>query len=456
MSKKRREPRGIKAYNEMLGIDPRYAVTKFCLRDGYHVAYLHLVEHDRTCPHCGGKGWVKGRYRRKVWHTPVRCVPLMLLIEQVRFTCTACNKTWSEKQPILGEASIHMSKDVEDACLIDLMDKMSLRAVSAKEGPSACMVARVLDAAMVDNAYLPRVLCIDEFKANTDRGRMSVAISDGDAGVLIEVLPELSSRCLAEFFSRFTEAERRGVRYFCCDMASTFIAAQARWFPEAKLCIDRFHVVHLITHAFSCVRRRIQQDEELPADIRHQMKGARLSFLKRRSELEQADIDYATKLANRRLAIASALDLTEDDIYGLEMLRPREPRCTLVDRLCEASWDLHHAYELLQLFYEWSDMAWCAEKRDSLSKWISLALRSGIPEMKRAARTLQRLREGILNGYRYDKTNATAEGLNNSIKAMKRMSYGFSSFARMRRRCLLALGFYRICARNLKLKEVEE
>ncbi len=186
------------------------------------------------------------------------------------------------------------------------------------------------------------------------------------------------------------------------------------------------------------------------------MRGARLSFLKRRAERDQADIDYATELANRRLVIATTLDLAEDDIYGLEMLRPREPRRSLVDRLCEASRDLGHAYELLQQFYAWSDMAWCAEKRDALSKWISLAPRSGIPEMKRGARTLQRHREGIPNGYRYDKTNATAEGLNNSIKVMKRISYGFSSFARMRRRCLLAPGFYRICARNLKLKEVEE
>lgn len=69
---------------------------------------------------------------------------------------------------------------------------------------------------------------------------------------------------------------------------------------------------------------------------------------------------------------------------------------------------------------------------------------------------LQRLREGILNRCRYNKTNAAAEDINNSIKVMKHMSYGFSSsFARMKRCCLFAFSFYRICVRNLKLKEVE-
>ncbi|MBS6975987.1 MAG: transposase [Eggerthellaceae bacterium] len=42
-----------------------------------------------------------------------------------------------------------------------------------------------------------------------------------------------------------------------------------------------------------------------------------------------------------------------------------------------------------------------------------------------AAKTLKRNREGVLNGYKLNKTNATAGGgLNSPIKAMKRMSHG--------------------------------
>lgn len=35
------------------------------------------------------------------------------------------------------------------------------------------------------------------------------------------------------------------------------------------------------------------------------------------------------------------------------------------------------------------------------------------------------------------------------------MSYGFRSFKRMRRRCLLSLGYYRIIKRGIKLNGVK-
>ena len=73
----------------------------------------------------------------------------------------------------------------------------------------------------------------------------------------------------------------------------------------------------------------------------------------------------------------------------------------------------------------------------------------------RAAKTLKRNREGVLNGYKFNKTNATAEGLNNSIKVMKRTSYGFRTFERIHRRCLLALGYMHIIKRGMKLNGVK-
>ena len=53
--------------------------------------------------------------------------------------------------------------------------------------------------------------------------------------------------------------------------------------------------------------------------------------------------------------------------------------------MLEADPDLN-AHELMHLFRGWSDMPWCADKRDSLANWISLAQRIGVFEMKRQPR----------------------------------------------------------------------
>ncbi|WP_172137181.1 ISL3 family transposase, partial [Adlercreutzia sp. ZJ473] len=364
---------------------------------------------ERTCPRCGAHAHVKGRRWRKVWHVPAHRVPLMLMIEVTRMICPKCGKTWNESHEMIGTASIHMSVDVQDLILFDLMDKKSVKATSEKNGPSAYMASKVLDRAILDVRYLPSTLCIDEFKANTDEGKMAVAIADGGSGFLVEILPQLTSKCIGRFFGGFDARERRSVRFWCCDMSPMFIRAYKRWCPGAALCIDRFHVVKLVTDAFSDVRRRVQRDESLPEALRKEIRKAWKLFLMRPEELERIDLEYAEQLAVNRATLTPALDLTEEEIAELSFLKPREARVAKAGRLLEADPDLKCAYELMHLFRDWSDMGWCAEKRDSLAKWTSLAARSGIPEMRRAAKTLRRNREGVLDGYKRALTNAAAE-----------------------------------------------
>lgn len=171
--------------------------------------------------------------------------------------------------------------------------------------------------------------------------------------------------------------------------------------------------------------------------------------------MERIDFEYAEKLVVQRATLLSAFDLTEEELADMAHLKPREARVGKVRRLLDADPDLKASWHLMHLFRDWSDMPWCAEKRDGLARWISLAQRSGVPEMKRAAKTLKRNREGVFNGYKHNKTNAAAEGLDNSIKVMKRTSYGFKTFSRMRRRCLFSLGYMKIIKRGMKINGVK-
>lgn len=247
--------------NEVLGVSRDYKVVKFGRQGDCDAAYLRRDVRERTCCICGGHAHIEGRRWRKVWHTPARN---LLMVVVARMQCAKCKKSWNERHEMVGTASIHMSVDVQDAILVDLMDKKSVKATSEKNDPTPHMVNCVLDQAVLDASYLPETLCIDEFKANTDEGEMAISVADGATGYLVETLPRLTGKCLNSFFGGFSAKVRSHVRFYCCDMSPMFIRAKKEWFPTAILCIDRFHVVKLINEAFNDVRKRVQKDEGLP------------------------------------------------------------------------------------------------------------------------------------------------------------------------------------------------
>jgi len=58
-------------------------------------------------------------------------------------------------------------------------------------------------------------------------------------------------------------------------------------------------------------------------------------------------------------------------------------------------------------------------------QWYHRAMRSRIPALKKFARNLKPLIDGILAHCRYPLGTNLIEGINNKIKVIKRMAYGF-------------------------------
>lgn len=65
----------------------------------------------------------------------------------------------------------------------------------------------------------------------------------------------------------------------------------------------------------------------------------------------------------------------------------------------------------------------CAER--FLDSWISRAISSGIQPLIAFAITLDKHRNGLISHCRYNIDTAKLEGMNNKIKVIKRMAYGF-------------------------------
>ena len=100
-----------------------------------------------------------------------------------------------------------------------------------------------------------------------------------------------------------------------------------------------------------------------------------------------------------------------------------------VEMLIDRSKDLGDAYRLRETFSNVFLMGSAEMAGKFIDVWCEHALRTGIPEMARAAESVQRHREGILNWYGHRITNAVLEGVNSTIQQMKHEARGFGNDA---------------------------
>lgn len=111
-----------------------------------------------------------------------------------------------------------------------------------------------------------------------------------------------------------------------------------------------------------------------------------------------------------------------------------------LDCILELYPDICEMYDRLQEFLLIIDMDSYALQRVNLTDWLHRALPSEVLEIQSAANTLQHWRGYIQNTWKSGYTNGVAEGLNNKIKILKRISYGLRSFENLRKRLLLVCG----------------
>lgn len=76
--------------------------------------------------------------------------------------------------------------------------------------------------------------------------------------------------------------------------------------------------------------------------------------------------------------------------------------------------------------------------RARLRVWSYRVKQAGCQELNELAATIRRWRPWILNFFRDRVPNGVTEGINNTIKLLKRMTYGLPNFAHLRARILMA------------------
>ena len=383
------------------------------------------VETDLERPHCrscGGRVWVKDRpvvelvdlpcfgrrtrlvWRKHRWRCPERSCPVGSWTEEVpaiaaaRLAMTDRAGRWSTEQTgrhgrTIEDVAADLGADwhtVNDAVvaygtpLIDDPDRFS----------AVCALG------------LDEVLFARQGKWRTQA--WSTSIVDVGAGQLLDVIEGRTAAGACDWLAEQPEQWRDAILWAVLDLSGPWRLAFDTMLPDAAQVADPFHLVKLANQRLDEVRRRVQNDT-----LGH--RGRKDDPLYRcRRLLTKAD----ERLNDR--GRAKLLGLLEAGDPGGEV---------------RMAW---HAKEVVRSIYAIDDPDLAEEFVARLS--VDLQDADCPPETRQLGRTIARWAHQIVAWHRARVSNGPTEAVNNLIKRVKRIAFGFRNFANYRIRSLLYAG----------------
>ena len=216
------------------------------------------------------------------------------------------------------------------------------------------------------------------------------------------------------FFNELTEEQRASIRLVSGDGARYITDAVAKFCPNATRCLDPFHVVEWANDALGSIR--IDAWRRARAAI-VEMERALKASANPGDKTEKERIKQAKKAAEELKGSKYALgknpeNLTPKQAERLALVQAEDPQLRRG----------HEMKEDLRLVFKLSDPE-LAEA--ALDRWLARAQRCRIPAFVELGRKIRRHRENILNTVRHGLSNARVEAINNKIKLLVRIAYGF-------------------------------
>ncbi len=233
------------------------------------------------------------------------------------------------------------------------------------------------------------VLAMDEFAIQRGH-RYATVVMEPRTRRVLWVGRDRSREAIRPFFDLLGEAGCRRIKAVAMDMSAAYANELRARCPQAEIVYDLFHVVARYGHDV-IDRVRVDEANRLRADrpARKVVKSARWLLLRNRANLtrpqDQVRLDELLA-ANQALMTVYVLKDELKDLW-------RQPT-----RNAAAA-------------------AWAA--------WRDKALASGIAPLARFVRNLTPYVDGIVANATWRLNTSVLEGINNKIKVIKRMAYGF-------------------------------
>lgn len=361
---------------------------------------------ETLCPSCSSREKrIKASFWRKINSIPQQGYCVTLHVYCHKYHCKHCGRYFNTRLNGVkkwSRSTEPLKHSVFNACRKGYSNKDA----AFEGGISVATVERFYKQMVAQkishqqNRQCPRILGIDEHRFSKKVGFVTT-FCNLEKHSVFDIAPGRSESQLGDFLQSLRGRHR--VKVICMDMHAPYRKMVKRWFPNARIVTDRFHVIKLINQHFANTCKLIDEDN---------LSWGRGGLIRAMSTKPEK--------------------LTEHKRQKLEDYFAKQP-----------------AIKNLWLF--WQELAQlCRNKgknpaecrklvRELLSK-VEQLKQSPFRPMKALGKSIISWLDEIARMFRYYRSNGIVEGFHRKMKLIQRRAYGFRNFENYRLRVRVLCG----------------
>lgn len=293
-----------------------------------------------------------------------------------------------------------------EAFILELYNHMTVAEIAKKYNTTQNRLWRILDFYVSkelekqDFSKEPiKTLSVDEIARKKHHVYLTNFL-DVEREKVVHIADGKDAETFLSFKERYTEknGDPKDIKSICMDMSVPFKAGARKHFPKAKIVFDKFHVLNVLSVQLDKVRARENKEYH--------------EILKR----------------TKYLLLKNPNNLTKKDKVRLDELMEYQHLDTV------------QAYGLVLEFKKMFDYKKPSYAAKYFKQWYGKVMKSNIPEMIKAAKTLLNHIEGILLHIKTNISNGKIEGMNSKLRGFTKRAFGFKTLKNLKITIFIALG----------------
>jgi len=363
-----------------------------------------------TCPLCGQVSRsVHPHHWRTIQDLPWNTKQILLRINRRQFKCNFCKKPFSEELDFVDKQrgytkrfATNIIKQVLDSNIHSVAKKNDL----SDEEVQSMLYSQASSILKIDLTQLKR-MGIDEIALVKGQGNYLAVLVDLDTHLLIEIVKSRRMSELRRVEEGWGSDILEQITEVSIDLWSPYKSLVEQLMPNADVTADRFHVMKQVNNELDQVRKTQKTSA---------------AQLKNKSEKERV-LAGLTKSKYSLLKNEDSLnELQKEKLKSVQSVSP------LLSKMHSLKEEFRAVFETAE---SWGDGV------IRLLDWMHDALLY----FPKSIATIVRWFGEIVGYFEQRTTSGVIEGINNKLKLIKRLGYGFRNFDNFRLRSLLSWHF---------------